>query len=257
MSISEKDYIFKQFGLSGKRGIVTGASAGLGKAIALMLARAGAEVFALSRSGAFKSDTKEIPKTIYHKKIDITQNASVKNLITDIGKNGLDFLVNNAGITERQPAADFDMKKWHEIQDININAAFNMAQLVYPYLRKSKNQGRIINISSMAAHLGFREVVPYGVSKAALSGLTRGLSVEWAKDNILVNSVSPGWFPSEMVHQVMDEERKNKILQRMPLHRFGEFDELAAAVCFLLSPAASYITGQDIAVDGGALAYGF
>jgi NAD(P)-dependent dehydrogenase (short-subunit alcohol dehydrogenase family) len=81
--------------------------------------------------------------------------------------------------------------------------------------------------------------------------------VEWARDNILVNSVSPGWFPSAMVRQVMDQERKNKIIQRMPLHRFGEPDELAAMVCFLLSPAATYISGQDFAVDGGALAYGY
>ena len=257
MNRQDKDYILNLYSLLNKRGVVTGASSGLGKAITLMLARAGAEVFALSRSGSFKTAVQDMPQGIYHKKIDITDQASVNRLIKNIGRNGLDFLVNNAGITARQAAADFDQRKWQEIQNINITAAFNMAQCMYPYLKKAKNSGRIVNISSMAAHFGFTEVVPYGVSKAAILGLTRGLSVEWAGDNILVNSISPGWFPSDMLRQVMDQDRKTKILQRMPLHRFGEADELAAMVCFLLSPAATYITGQDIAVDGGAMAYGY
>jgi NAD(P)-dependent dehydrogenase (short-subunit alcohol dehydrogenase family) len=109
----------------------------------------------------------------------------------------------------------------------------------------------------MAAHLGFSEVVPYCTSKAAVLGLMRGLAVEWAGDGILVNAVAPGWFPSEMTRGVMDPDRRKKILARMPLHRFGEPDELAAAVLFLLSPAASYITGHELAVDGGALAFGY
>jgi len=257
MNSVDKNYILQLHSLENRRGIVTGASSGLGKAITLMLARAGAEVIALSRSGAFKTAPGDVSDGIHHKKINITDYTSIKKLLKEIGNDGLDFLVNNAGITARQQAAEFDQKKWQEIQDLNVTAAFNMARLAYPFLKKAKNGGRIVNISSMAAHFGFTEVVPYGVSKAAISGMSRGLSVEWAKDNILVNSVSPGWFPSDMVRQVMDPDRKNKILQRMPLHRFGEPDELAAMVCFLLSPAATYITGQDIAVDGGAMAYGY
>ena len=109
----------------------------------------------------------------------------------------------------------------------------------------------------MASYLGFSEVVPYSSSKAAVLGITRGLAVEWSADNILVNSVSPGWFPSEMSQQVMDDDRKSKILNRMPLHRFGRPEELAAMICFLASPAATYITGQDFSVDGGALAFGY
>jgi NAD(P)-dependent dehydrogenase (short-subunit alcohol dehydrogenase family) len=109
----------------------------------------------------------------------------------------------------------------------------------------------------MAAHLGFNGVVPYCVSKSAVLGLMRGLAVEWADDGILVNSIAPGWFPSEMSQKVLDAERRKKILARMPLHRFGKPEELAAVVVFLLSPAASYITGHDLAVDGGALAFGF
>lgn len=114
-----------------------------------------------------------------------------------------------------------------------------------------------MNITSMAAHLGFSEVVPYCSSKGAVLSMTRGLAVEWAQDNILVNSIAPGWFPSEMNRQVMDEDRKNKILSRMPLHKFGDPRDIGAMVCFLVSDEASYITGQDFAVDAGALAYGY
>ena len=111
--------------------------------------------------------------------------------------------------------------------------------------------------SGMAAHLGFSEVVPYCTSKAAVCGMTRGLAVEWANDNMCVNSIAPGWFPSEMNRQVMTPERKAAILARMPVHAFGDTKDLGAMAKFLLGDGATYITGQDFAVDGGALAYGF
>lgn len=105
--------------------------------------------------------------------------------------------------------------------------------------------------------MGFSEVVPYCSSKGAVLAMTRGLAVEWAADNITVNSIAPGWFPSELTKSVMDEARKEKILARMPFHRFGDTKDLGQMALFLLSDGAKYITGQDFAVDGGALAYGF
>ena len=189
---------------------------------------------------------------------DVTDYTSVQTSVDEIGSDGgIDFLVNNAGITEKGTAEEFDMESFERIQKVNVDAIFHLCKACFPYLKEAEGAGRIVSISSMAAHLGFSQVVPYSASKAAVTGLTRGLAVEWAGENILVNSVAPGWFPSEMQTQVVDDERQRRILGRMPLHRYGKPQELAAMVLFLVSPAASYITGQDIAVDGGALAYGY
>ena len=132
-----------------------------------------------------------------------------------------------------------------------------MSQILYPYLKKSKHKGRIINISSMSAHLGFSLVVPYCTSKAAVIGLTRGLAIEWANDNITVNSIAPGWFHSKMLDEVMDDKRRQQILNRIPVHDFGDTKDLGALAAFLIGPHGSYINGQDYAVDGGTLAYGY
>jgi NAD(P)-dependent dehydrogenase (short-subunit alcohol dehydrogenase family) len=247
----------KRYSLEGKRGIVTGGSAGLGKGISLTLAEVGAEVFVFSRSGEFKGDQKSDSENIHHITADVTDRVSCKKYIDEIGSKGLDFLVNNAGISERVKVTDIDPEIWRKIQAVNVEAVYTLCQFAHPYLSKAPDAGRIINISSMAAHLGFSEVVPYVASKSAVLGMTRGLGVEWAQDNILVNSISPGWFKTELLDKILDEEREKKILNRMPLHRYGKLDELADVVLFLVSPAASYITGQDIPVDGGALAFGY
>lgn len=247
------------FGLKGKRGIVTGASSGLGLEICRILAQAGAKVFALSRSGQVKVELKNaLPETVEHVQADITDYDQIRSIINRLGEDGgIDFLINNAGITVKNLAESFDMADFENIQKVNVDAVFHLCKTCYPYLKEAKGAGRIVCLSSMAAHLGFSEVVPYCTSKAAITGLMRGLAVEWAEENIFVNSVAPGWFPSEMNKQIMDKGRREKILNRMPLHRFGRPEELAAMVLFLVSPAASYITGQDFALDGGALALGY
>ena len=244
--------------LAGKYGIVTGGSSGIGYAIANAAVDAGAVVYAISRTGAVKAGLPESHLGVRHIKADITDDAEMERIIAELAQeSGIDFLINNAGITKKCRAESFPFDDFKHIIDVNVNSIFRLCQLCYPHLKKSAGKGRIINISSMAAHLGFSEVVPYCTSKAAVCGLTRGLAVEWANDNITINSIAPGWFPSEMSKQVMTPERKAAILNRMPVHAFGDTKDLGAMAVFLLGSGASYITGQDFAVDGGALAYGF
>lgn len=246
------------FSLEGRRGIVTGASSGLGLAIARTLARAGAEVHGLSRTGAVKTGgAGPDPEGLIHHAVDVSDPTAAERAVKDIGAGGLDFLVNNAGITVKKPATEFTALEFQNIQQVNVAAVFHLCRIAFPFLKGAPDGGRIVNISSMAAHLGFDGVVPYCASKAAVVGLTRGLAVEWAGQNVRVNSVAPGWFPSEMNRQVMDADRQKKILARMPMHRYGEPDELAHGVLFLVSPGARYITGIDLAIDGGALAFGY
>ena len=246
------------FDLKGRVGIITGASSGIGLGTANVLAEAGARVYVFSRTGALKDPSEYCHENIIHIKADVCDRAQMEEKVKEIGeRDGIDFLINNAGVTVKCRAENFKMEDFDRIQAVNVRAVFQLSCLCYPYLKKSPHMGRIINISSMSAHLGFSEVVPYCTSKGAVLAMTRGLAIEWANDNITVNSIAPGWFPSEMNKQVMDAERKAKILSRMPVHKFGDTRDIGAMALFLVSDGAKYITGQDYAVDGGALAFGY
>lgn len=244
--------------LTGRTGIITGASSGIGFATANVLAQAGAKVYAFSRTGGPKDENAKVHENIVHMQVDICDYPALEAAVNKIaGDTGIDFLINNAGLTVKKRAEEFLDEDFARIHQVNVNSVFKLSCLCYPHLKQSVHMGRIINISSMAAHLGFSEVVPYCSSKGAVTGMTRGLAVEWANDNITVNSIAPGWFPSEMTKKVMDDARKAKILARMPVHKFGDARDIGAMAVFLLSDGAKYITGQDFAVDGGALAFGF
>jgi NAD(P)-dependent dehydrogenase (short-subunit alcohol dehydrogenase family) len=253
------DTIRQLFSLEGLRIIVTGASGGLGLTMSVMLAECGATVFGLSRSGKAKEIySGQIPDNLIFDKLDVTNENEIQKKFNEIGMlGGIDVLVNNAGVNMKKKVENITLKDWSNVFDVNLNGLYQCCKYAYPFLKRSKHIGRIINITSMASHLGFSEVLPYTSSKSAVLGLTRGLAVEWAQKNILVNSVSPGWFPSELNKEVIDPERKEKILARMPLHRFGQQEELSPMICFLASPSSTYITGQDFSVDGGALAFGY
>lgn len=246
--------------LSGYAGIITGGSSGIGLAIADSLAAAGACVYVISRTGQVKEGYSTTADGITHVKGDITDFDKMQQICSDLAAahNGqLDFLVNNAGATYKCPAQDFPATEFERIINVNVSCVFQMSKICFPYLKASRHKGRIVNISSMSAHLGFTGVVPYCTSKAAVCGMTRGLAVEWAGDNICVNSIAPGWFRSKMLDEIMDDERGAKILGRMPMHALGNTEDLGALARLLIGPNGSYITGQDYAVDGGALAYGY
>ena len=183
--------------LQNKVGIVTGGSSGIGFQIANVLAGDGATVYSISRTGAPKEGMGE---SVIHLKGDISDMAAMKALVDEIAaKNGggLDFLVNNAGATFKCRAESFPMDQFDRIMDVNVKYVFGMSQLCYPYLKQSAGRGRIINITSMSAHLGFSEVIPYCASKGAVLSMTRGLAVEWAQDNICDNSIAPGGRPCQ------------------------------------------------------------
>ena len=244
--------------LDGRVGLITGASSGIGYAVANLLAEAGARVYSVSRSGGPKDPAAYTHPNVIHKKGDVGDYPAMERLVREIGdREGIDFLINNAGITVKKRAEQLTDEEFERVHRTNVFSPFHLSVLCYPYLKSSRFTGRIVNISSMAAHLGFSQVVPYCSSKAAVLGLTRGLAVEWANDNVTVNSVAPGWFPSELTKSVMDEDRKAKILARMPVHQFGDPKDIGAMIQFLLSDSATYITGRDFAVDGGALSFGF
>jgi 2-dehydro-3-deoxy-D-gluconate 5-dehydrogenase len=248
------------FSLDGRLGIVTGASSGIGRGIAHLLADAGATIYNLSRKPT-RAEAVDYPlnRNVIDVPVDLSDLDRARDVVASLlADRPLDFLVNNAGMTKRVRAEDVDYAWWRQIHQLNVDAPFFLSQFCYPSLKLSEHVGRIVNISSMAAHFGFSEVVPYCSTKAALVGMTKGLAVEWAGDNILVNSVAPGWIQTNMTQVVADPQRLQKIVGRMPLHRYGHpRNELATMVWFLVSDAARYITGEDFAVDGGALAYGF
>lgn len=246
--------------LQGKVGIVTGGSSGIGFQIANVLADSGAVIYAISRTGAPKEGVGESAPGVIHIKGDIGESDAMKTLVREIAQkhnNCIDFLINNAGATFKCRAESFPMEQFDHIMNVNVKYVFEMSRICYPYLKQAPDKGRIINITSMSAHLGFSEVVPYCTSKGAVLSMTRGLAVEWASDNICVNSIAPGWFQSQMLKQVADPAREQKILSRMPLHAYGDTKDLGAMARFLCGPGAGYITGQDFAVDGGALAFGY
>ena len=243
--------------------IVTGGSRGIGAAIAEKLAQDGFDVLINCASSVEKAEAvaekcRAHGVNAYVKKWDVADYDACSTALKEIKEEiGVPFvLVNNAGITRDGLMVRMKEDQFDDVIRTNLKGAFNMLSLCGAMMMRAK-QGRIINITSMSAHLGFSEVVPYCASKGAVLAMTRALAVEWAQDNITVNSIAPGWFRSKMNEQVVDAAREQKILNRMPLHAYGDTRDLGKMAEFLVGDGAAYITGQDFAVDGGALAFGY
>lgn len=258
--MTSREYVAGLFDLTGHVGIITGASRGLGLGQAKVLTDAGATVYNLDL--APHSDEEAIRKGHMTDIVcDVTEYEQVQKAVEEIAaKEGhLDFLINNAGITFKCRAEEFPEERLDKIMEINLKTPLMIAKICYPYLKESEYIGRIVSISSMAAHMGFTGVLPYDMTKAGILGLTRGLAEEWKNDNILVNSVAPGWFLTKLNEDMFEQnpDRKAAALSKPMLPRFGRPVEIGYMMLFLLSGASTYLTGHDFTVDGGATSHGF
>jgi len=238
-----------RWSLNGKKALVTGASKGIGKAIADELKSLGAEIFCISRN--FKG-----PGGM---KCDVTHPGDRKKLYNKLHSDwgNLDILINNAGTNTRKQIHESSEKDYMELTELNMNSVFEMSRLFHPMLKLS-GSGSVVNIVSVAGFTSVGTGPVYAMTKAAITQLTKYLAVDWAKDNIRVNAVAPWYIRSPLTEKyITNKEYLNKILSRTPMNRIGEPEEVAAAAAFLSMPAASYITGECISVDGGFLKYGF
>lgn len=250
------------FDISGKVALVTGGTSGLGKAIALGMAEAGARVLAGSRDPGKVADARAALAQLGEGndaiQLDVSDPSSVedafRHLAETVGK--LDILVNAAGITHRAPAIEMDLADWERVLRTNLTGTFLCCQQAARLMRDGGG-GAILNIASLASFVGLAWVAAYCASKAAVKELTQVLAVEWAEYNIRVNALAPGVFPTPLNRALIEgTPRGNWLKNHAPMGRFGEPEELVGAAIFLCSPAASFITGETLAVDGGFLACG-
>jgi NAD(P)-dependent dehydrogenase (short-subunit alcohol dehydrogenase family) len=248
--------------LTDRVAVVVGATSGLGRALAIGLAEHGADVVPSGRREEQLEETcRDVEtaggRTLLHPS-DVRDRRSIDALRnTVLARFGrVDILVNAAGYTFKQPTTTMPEEMWSCLIDTNLNGALRTCQSFYEPL-KANGRGRIINVASLGSFLAFHQVAAYCAAKAGLLSLTRSLGCEWACDGICVNAIAPGVFPSDLNSEfVMDTPRGQEILMRTPMGRFGKPEELVGAAVLLASDAASFLTGQCIAVDGGYLASG-
>ena len=246
------------FDLTGRTAIITGGNGGIGLGIATGLARAGANIVIAARNN---SKTQDAVKHIEHLgvravglNVDVEDNESISQMIeTAIEKTGpVTILVNNAGIGIRKLPQDYSLVEWNRVININLTGSFLCAKSIYSHM-KSSGGGKIINIGSMTSVFGLDWAVAYASSKGGVVQLTKTLAVAWAKDNIQVNTILPGWIHTDLTNGIKTNysQRYDHILSRIPEGRWGEPEDIAGTAVFLASNASDYVTGVSIPVDGG------
>jgi len=245
------------FDLKGKTAVVTGGGRGIGRAIALALAEAGADVAITSRTDEelikVGKEIEDFSRKSFYKAMDVRDKKSIDQFVAEIveQQGSIDILVNAAGLNVRRAFLDFTEEEWDFVLDINLKGTVLACQTVLPYMIKQK-QGKIINIASLSSVLGFKDMAAYAASKGAVSQLTKALAVEFAEQGINVNAIGPGYFSTKMTEPVFSDEKKLEwMMMRTPMKRIGEDLDLQGVAVFLASEASRYMTGQTMYIDGG------
>ena len=252
--------ILERFQVTGKNALVTGSSKGLGAAIALGLAEAGANVVIHGRTGDpndICSRVREMGRRSAFVQADLSDPRACQQLVEKVveGLGAIDILVNNAGIIRRSPASEFPTADWDEVIAVNLTAAFRLCQLAGNRMLERGNGGKIVNVASLLSFQGGVLVPSYAAAKGGLVQLTKALANEWASLRINVNAVAPGYMVTENTTALRnDPVRSRQILERIPSGRWGEPCDVAGAAVFLCSPASEYVHGHVLVVDGGWLA---
>lgn len=246
------------FDLTGKTALVTGSSRGLGRSLALALAEAGADLVLHGRDEAALAESADLvaaangrrPRTV---RFDVTDAAEVEHVVGElIATHGApDILVNNAGVQRRAPFAEFPVGDWDAVIASNLSSVFYVSRFVAPAMI-SRGSGKIVNVASVQSLLARQTIAPYSASKGGVAQLSRGMAADLARHGIQVNTLSPGYFATEMnAALVADAEFSAWVAQRTPAGRWGRPEELAGALVFLASSASDFVSGQNIFVDGG------
>jgi NAD(P)-dependent dehydrogenase (short-subunit alcohol dehydrogenase family) len=257
VSDQELDWTEDVFDLTGRRALVTGASRGIGRAIALGLASRGAAVCAVARSREGLDRTVSMaagmPGVVHAIAADLRAQESIQRTVEDTVATvgGIDILVNNAADDTEGPIEQLDLATWQRVLELNLQSCYLLCQAASPHLRKG-GHGKVVNVASILGHVAMADGLAYTAAKHGLIGLTRALGVEWATQGIQVNALSPGWIETDMTASMTaDEEASTAITSRTPMARWGKTRDLVGPVIFLASSASDFMTGQSLVVDGG------
>lgn len=256
MAPASAEWLTTNFGCEGTRVLVTGASRGIGQALAVAFAKAGANLVIAARHLEGLDQTsdliRQVGRSVERVAFDVSNVSEIHSVLSSIGT--VQTLLNNAGVEEVRTSMDVDEELWSKILDTNLKGAFFAAQAAARGMAEAGG-GAIVNLASLTSFVGVPTAAPYGASKSGILGITRALAAEWGPRAIRVNAIAPGYFHTGMTEVFYaDQAWVDRMTNSVPLGRLGVLDDLAGAAIFLASPASRYITGQCVVIDGGYLA---